>query len=78
MPQPILYYQQALLPRESNENHVKMNNESAKKSLEKSKNVPEEKRKMVGRKICIEKDQHVYNNCYERRSRAIKKAKCKN
>ena len=32
-----------------------MKNESVKKSLEKSKNVLEEKRKMVKRKICIKK-----------------------
>ena len=50
-----------------------MKNESVKKSIEKSKNVPEEKRKMVKWKICIKKDQHVYNNCYELRSSAIKK-----
>ena len=41
-----------------------MKNESVKKSLEKTKNVLEEKRKMVKRKTC-KKDQHVYNNCYE-------------
>ena len=33
----------------------KMKNESVKKSLEKSKNVLEEKRKMVKQKICIKK-----------------------
>ena len=49
-----------------------MKNESVKKSLEKSKNVLEEKRKIVNRKICIKKT-HVYNNCYELRSSAIKK-----
>ena len=49
-----------------------MKNESVKKSLEKSKNVLEEKRKTVKRKICIKKDTHVYNNCFELRSRAIK------
>ena len=32
-----------------------MKNESVKKSLEKSKNVLEEKRKIVKRKICIKK-----------------------
>ena len=48
-----------------------MKNESVKKSLEKSKNVLEEKRKMVKQKICMKKDQDVYNNCYELRSRAI-------
>ena len=48
-----------------------MKNESVKKSLEKSKNVLEQKRKTVKRKICIKKDTHVYNNCYELRSRAI-------
>ena len=48
-----------------------MKNESAKKSLEKSKNVLEEKRKTVKRKICIKKDTDLYNNCYELRSRAI-------
>ena len=42
-----------------------------KKSLAKSKNALEEKRKMVKQKICITKDTHVYNNCYELRSRAI-------
>ena len=33
-------------------------------------NVLEEKRKIVQQKICIKKT-HVYNNCYELRSRAI-------
>ena len=47
-----------------------MINESVKKSLEKSRNVLEEKRKIVMRKICIKKT-HVYNNCYELCSRAI-------
>ena len=51
-----------------------MMNESVKKSLEKSKNVLEEKRKIVKRKICIKKDTHVCNNCYELRSRAINKS----
>ena len=51
-----------------------MKNESVKKSLEKSKNVLEEKRNMVKRKICIKTDQHVYNNSYELRSRAINKS----
>ena len=50
-----------------------MMNESVEKSLEKSKNVLEEKRKIVERTICINKDTHVYKNCYELRSRAIKK-----
>ena len=48
-----------------------MMNESVKKSLEKSKNVLEENRKNVKRKICIKNDTHVYNNFYELRSRAI-------
>ena len=56
---------------QSNRDHSKMKNESVKKSLEKSKNVLEEKRKTVQQKICIKKT-HVYNNCYELRSRAIK------
>ena len=47
-------------------------NENVKKSLEKSKNVLEEKRKIVKRKICIKKDTQVYKNCYELRSRATK------
>ena len=42
-----------------------MMTESVKKSLEKSKNVLEEKRKIVKRKICIKKDTHVYNNCVQ-------------
>ena len=41
-----------------------MKDESEEQSLEKSKNVLEEKRK---------NSQHIYNNCYEFRSRAIKK-----
>ena len=49
-----------------------MMNESVKKSLEKSKNVQEQKREIVKQKIC-KKNTHVYNNCYELRSRAIKK-----
>ena len=47
-----------------------MNNESVKKSPEKSVEVLEGA-KMVKQKICI-KNQHVYNNCYGLRSRAIK------
>ena len=47
-------------------------NESVKKPREKSKNVLEEKRKIVKQNICIKKVTHVYNNCYELRSRAIK------
>ena len=54
-----------------------MKNESVKKLLKKSKNVPEEKRKMVKRKICINKEQHVCNNRYELHSRAINKKKDK-
>ena len=50
-----------------------MKNGSVQKSLKKSKNVLEEKRKMVKQKNLHKKDQHVYNNCYELRSRAIKK-----
>ena len=45
MLQPSLYQQQALLRSESNRGHSKMKNESVKKSLVKSKNVLEEKRK---------------------------------
>ena len=54
-----------------------MKNESEKKSLEKSKNVLEQKRKSVKQKICIKKDTHVYNNCYELRSRAINHIRAK-
>ena len=50
-----------------------MKNRSVKKSLEKSKNVLEEKRKNSQAKNLHKKDQHVYNNCYELRSRAINK-----
>ena len=46
--------------------------ESVKKSLENLKNVLEEKRKKGQAKNLHKKDQHVYNNCYELRSRAIK------
>ena len=46
-------------------------NESVKKSLEKSKNVLEEKRKTIKQKICTKKTD-VYNNCYELRLRAMK------
>ena len=42
--------------RPSTTDHSKMMNESVKKSLEKSTNVLEEKRKIVKRKICIKKD----------------------
>ena len=55
---------------ESNSDHSKMKNEGVKKSLEKSKNVLEEKRKMSSEKFGY-KHQHVYNNCFEVRSRAI-------
>ena len=47
-----------------------MKNKSVKKSLEKSKNVLEEKRKNGQAKKLHKKDQHVYNNCYELLSRA--------
>ena len=50
-----------------------MKNKSLKKSLAKSKNVLEEKLKNGRAKNLHKKDQHVYNNCYEFRSRAIKK-----
>ena len=46
--------------------------ERVKRSLQKTKNVLEEKRKIVEQKFAF-KDQHVYNNCKELRSRAIKK-----
>ena len=45
-----------------------MKNESVKKTREKSKNVLE---KFGQAKKVLEKDQHVYNDCYELRSRAI-------
>ena len=54
MVQPILL-QQALLQSAGNRDPSKMKSESVKKSLEKSKNVLEEKRKMVKQKICIKK-----------------------
>ena len=50
-----------------------MKNESVKKSFEKSKNFLEEKRKTQAKNL-HKKDTHVYNNCYEFRSRAIKNA----
>ena len=53
MLQPTSYEQQALLRSENNRDHSKMKNESVKKSLEKSKNVLEEKRKMVQQKIFV-------------------------
>ena len=40
---------------ETNRHHSKMKDESVKKSLEKSNNVLEEKRKIVKRKICIQR-----------------------
>ena len=43
--QSILFQQQALLQSESNRDNSKLKNESVKKSLEKSKNAPEENRK---------------------------------
>ena len=46
------------------ENTLKIKNEGVKKSLEKSKNVLEEKRKKSQAKR-LHEDQHVYNNCYE-------------
>ena len=51
-----------------------MKNESVKKSLKQSKNVLEQKRKNSQAKNLHKKDQHVYNNCYELRSKAIKHA----
>ena len=50
-----------------------MKNENVKKSLEKLKNVLEEKRIMVKRKNCIKKTNPFTNNCHELRSKAIKK-----
>ena len=46
-------------------------------SMEKSKNVLEEEHKYVHAKNLHknQKDQHVYKNCYELRSRAIKHQK---
>ena len=49
-----------------------MKNESVAKSLEKSQNVLEEKRKKTVNKKMQKKDQHVDNNCYALGSRAIK------
>ena len=45
-----------------------------KKSLANSRNVLEEKRKKYRAKN-LHKKEHVYNNCYELRSRAINKFK---
>ena len=45
----------AFIRSESNRDHSKIKNETVKKSPEKSKNVLEEKRKMVKRNICIKK-----------------------
>ena len=53
MKRPISYLQQALL--RSTRDNSKMMNESVKKSLEKAKNVLEEKHKIVKQKICIKK-----------------------
>ena len=47
-----------------------MKNESVKKSIDKSKNVLEKRKNGQAKKL-HKKDQHVYNNCYELRSRAI-------
>ena len=59
------------LRSESNGDYSKMKYEGVKKSFEKSKNVQEEKRKIVKQKTCMKKT-HVYNNCNELHSRAIK------
>ena len=48
-----LYISNKLYFGVSNRDHSKMTNESVKRSLEKSKNVLEEKSKMVKPKICI-------------------------
>ena len=55
-----------------------MKNASVKKSLKESKNALEEKRRNGQAKNLHKKDQHVYNNWYELRSRAIKKGQTKN
>ena len=52
-----------------------MMNESVKKSLEKSKNVLEEKLKIVKQKFALKKT-NVYNNCYELRTFKPVKASC--
>ena len=48
-----------------------MKNENMKKSLDQSKNVLEEERENGQAKNLHKKDQHIYNNYYELRSRAI-------
>ena len=55
MPFLLLCWIQIYFRSESNRDHSKMKNESVKKSVEKSKNVLEEKRKIVKRKFCIKK-----------------------
>ena len=74
MLQSLLYQQQAVLQSANKRDHSKMKNENVKKSLEKSKNVLEEKCKKGQAKNLLKKDQHVYSNCYELRSRAINQA----
>ena len=55
---------------ENDRDHSKMKNESVKNSREKSNNVLEAQKAQA--KNLIKKDQHVHNNCYKLRSRAIK------
>ena len=54
-------------------NHSKMKTKSVKKSLEKSKNVLEQKRKNGQAKILHKKDTHIYNSCFKLCLRAINK-----
>ena len=50
-----------------------MKNESVKNLLEKSQNVLEDKQAQNGQaKNLNKKEQHVYNDCYELHSKAIK------
>ena len=60
---------------QSNRDHSKLKNESVKKSLEKSKNVLEEKRKTVKRKICIKKKTHTFTiiamNCVQEQLKSL-------
>ena len=73
--QLVLFKQQALLWSKINSDHSKRQNESVKNPPEKSKNILEEKRKTDIAENLDKKDQHVYNNCSELRSRAIKMSK---
>ena len=65
------YFATSFTSEREQKKSLKNEERKREKSLEQSKNVLEEKLKNGQAKTLHEKDQHVYNNCYELRSRAM-------